>query len=140
MLEEPVSATFKPSEVEEFLMSERPLGVTILGILWIIGGLLALLGGLGIAAIGTILAGAIGLVIGIVFIIIGLVDLALGVGCFKAWPWVWTVGVIFSIISILIGLVSLVTSGFSAIVGIIIAAIILYYLFQPQVKTYFGKA
>jgi hypothetical protein len=121
-------------------MTERPLGVTILGILWILGGLLALLAGLGIAAIGTVLAGPIGLAIGVVFIIVGLVDLALGVGCFKAWPWVWTVGVVFSIISIIIGLYSLVTTGIGALLGLIIPVIILYYLFQPNVKAYFGKS
>jgi hypothetical protein len=120
-------------------MTERPLGVTILGILWIIGGLLALLGGLGVAVVGTLVAGIIGLVLGFVFIIIGLVDLVLGIGCFKAWPWVWTIGVIFSILSILAGLVSLLTSGAGALISIIIAIVILYYLFQPHVKAYFGQ-
>ena len=56
-----------------------------------------------------------------------------------AWPWVWTVGVIFSAISIHIGIMNLFSQGAGALLGIIIAAIILYYLFQPQVKAYFGK-
>jgi hypothetical protein len=120
-------------------MTERPLGVTILGILWIIVGLLALLSGLGIAVVGTLVAGIIGLFLGFILIIIGLVDLALGIGCFKAWPWVWTIGVIFSILSIVMGLVNLLTSGASALISIIISVVILYYLFQPQVKAYFGK-
>jgi hypothetical protein len=71
--------------------------------------------------------------------IIGIIDLLLGIGCFKAWSWAWIVGVIFSAITVLIGIVSLLTTGFSALIEIIIAAIILYYLFQPQVKAYFGK-
>jgi hypothetical protein len=122
-------------------MSERPLGVTILGILWIIGGLLMLFGGIiGGAVMSVVGMPGLGAVIAIVFIIIGIVDLLLGIGCFMAWSWVWIVGVIFSAISILMGLVSLVTTGLGALVGIIIAAIILYYLFQPQVKAYFGKA
>ena len=120
-------------------MSARPLGVTILGILWILGGLLMLVGGfVGGAILSVSGLGGIGAAIGVVFFIIGIVDLLLGVGCFLAWSWVWIIGVIFSAISILIGLVSLFTSGIGAIVGIIIAAIILWYLFQPQVKAYFG--
>lgn len=121
-------------------MSERPLGVTILGILWIIGGLLALIGGIGVAAFVGIFAGALGAAIGVAFVIIGLIDLALGVGCFMAWPWVWPVGVILSVISILVGIVNIFSVGASALIGIVIAAIILWYLFQPQVKKYFGKA
>ncbi len=84
--------------------------------------------------------GGLGTAIGVIFFIIGIVDLLLGVGCIQAWSWVWIVRVIFSAISILIGIVSLFTTGFGAVVGIIIAAIILYYLFQPQVKRYFGQS
>jgi hypothetical protein len=122
-------------------MSERPLGVTIIGILWIIGGLFAIFGGIiGGAVLSVIGLEGLGAAIAIIAFIIGVVYLILGIGCFKAWPWVWTVGVIFSALSILIGIVNLFTVGASALFGIIIAAIILYYLFQPQVKAYFGKS
>ena len=122
-------------------MSERPLGVTILGILWIIGGLFAIIGGIiGGAILSVAGFGDLGAAIGIIVFIIGVIDLLLGIGCFKAWPWVWIVGVIFSAISILTGIGSLFTAGAGALLGIIIAAIILYYLFQPQVKAYFGKS
>lgn len=121
-------------------MTERPLGVTILGVLWIIGGLFAIIGGIvGGAILSMAGLGGLGAAIGVIAFIIGIIDLLLGIGCFKAWPWVWIVGVIFSAISVLIGIVSLFTTGLSALLGIIIAAIILYYLFQPQVKAYFGK-
>lgn len=122
-------------------MSERPLGVTIIGILWIIGGLLAIFAGIiGGAILSVAGLGGLGAAIGIVAFIVGVVYLILGVGCFMAWPWVWTVGVIFSALSILIGIINLFSQGASALLGIIIAAIILYYLFQPQVKAYFGKS
>ena len=121
-------------------MTGRPLGVTILGVLWIIGGLFAIMGGIvGGAILSMEGFGGLGAAIGVVAFIIGVIDLLLGIGCFKAWSWVWIVGVIFSAISVLIGIVSLFTTGLSALLGIIIAAIILYYLFQPQVKAYFGK-
>jgi len=122
------------------MATERPLGVTIIGILWLIGGILALLGGLGIAALGGAFLGAFGAVIGFFFVIVGIIDIILGIGCFQAWPWVWTVGVIISILSIIAGIASLITSGAGALLGIVISGIILYYLFQPHVKAYFGKA
>ena len=122
-------------------MSQRPLGVTIIGILWILGGLLMLVAGfVGGAILAVSGLGGIRAAIGVVFFIIDIVDVLLGVGCFMAWSWVWIVGIIFSAISILIGLVSLFTTGINALFGIIISAIILWYLFQPQVKAYFGTS
>ena len=121
-------------------MAERPLGVTIIGILWIIGGILGLLAGAGFMAMGTVFFGAFGLLFGAIFIVIGIIEIVLGYGCFQAWPWVWTVGVILTAISLLMGIVSIFTSGAGALLSIVISAIILYYLFQPHVKTYFGKA
>jgi hypothetical protein len=125
-------------------MSERPLGVTIIGILWIIGGLLLLLAGLGLAALGAVIAGPIGgvvgLALGFVLIIIGIIEILLGIGCFKAWGWVWTVGVIITIISLVMGIINLFSDWMSGLVSIIISAIILWYLFQANVKAYFGKS
>lgn len=125
-------------------MAERPLGVTIIGILWIIGGLIMLLGGLGAAAFGAVIGGpiggVIGLVLGFTLIIVGIIEIILGIGCFKAWGWVWTVGVIITIISLVMGIIDLFTSGMGALIGIIISGIILWYLFQANVKRYFGKS
>jgi hypothetical protein len=56
---------------------------------------------------------------------------------FKGWPWVWPVGIIFTIIGLIINLLSIVSNTGAAIIGIIIDIIILWYLFQPQVKAWF---
>ena len=121
-------------------MSERPLGVTIIGVLWILSGLLwfvaAFLGGALLAVIGL---GALGAIVGVILFIIGIIDILLGIGCFLGWSWVWVIGVIFMVINLLIGLVSLFSSPGTGIITIIIAVIVLWYLFQPQVKAYFGR-
>ncbi len=130
-------------EVNHSTMAEkaRPLGVTIIGILWILAGLLtAIGGGVGGAALAIIGLGSLGAAVGVILVIIGLVFIALGVGCFKGWPWVWPVGVIFTIIGIVINLLSILSNTASAIIGILIDIIILWYLFQPQVKAWFGAA
>jgi hypothetical protein len=131
--------TYIYSHADASNMTERPLGVTILGILWIIGGLFWLVFGfVGGAVLSVAGLGAFGAAIGVVFFIIGIVDLLLGIGCFMAWSWVWVVGVIFTAIAILMGLVTLFSNWVSGLVSIIIAGIILWYLFQPQVKAYFS--
>lgn len=131
--------TYMYPHIDGSRMAERPLGVTILGILWIIAGLLSLFAGIGVAAFAGLFIGVLGAALGVGFIIIGLLELALGVGCFMAWPWVWPVGVIVTIIGLLIGIANLFSAGWSALIGIVISAIILWYLFQPQVKKYFGR-
>jgi hypothetical protein len=119
----------------------RPLGVTIIGILWILAGLLMAVGaGVGGAALAVIGLGALGAMVGVIFVIIGLVFIALGIGCFKGWPWVWPVGVIFTIVALIINLLSIVSMPAGAIIGIIFDLIVLWYLFQPQVKAWFKVA
>ena len=95
--------------------------------------------GMGFSVIGVVYSGFIG-TLGGVMVLIGLVDFVLGVGCFMAWPWVWTVSVAFTVLHLIIGIVSLLTTGIGALLGLIIPFIILYYLLQPHVKAYFGKS
>jgi len=119
----------------------RPLGVTIIGILWILAGLLMAVGaGVGGAALAIMGLGGLGAMVGVIFVIIGLVFIALGIGCFKGWPWVWPVGVIFTIVALIINLLSIVSMPAGAIIGILFDIIVLWYLFQPQVKAWFRVA
>lgn len=123
----------------------RPLGVTIIGILYIIGGLFLLFGGIfGGIVLAAVGLGAFGIVLGGILAIVGIIDIIIGIGCFKGWGWIWTIAVIFAILGIIIQILTLVTTGmsglFSAIIGILISVIILWYLFQDNVKRFFGKA
>lgn len=124
---------------------DRPLGVTIIGILFIIGGIIALIGGgLGGLAMSVLGLGIVGLIFGGILAIIGIVYIILGIGCFKGWGWVWTLAVIFAVLGIIMQIASLAMTGTagiaSVIIGILINAVILWYLFQANVKQWFGKA
>jgi hypothetical protein len=44
-----------------------------------------------------------------------------------------------SIISIVLNALSIAAGNISSIISIIISGIILYYLYRPHVKAYFGK-
>jgi hypothetical protein len=145
----PVSTTTKP----------RPTGVTIIAILNIISGIIMLIGGLGLAAIGSILPamttfdpnasgqmavagllGVGGVAVGGILIILGIISFIVAWGLLKGRGWAWTVTVILSVISIVIGIISIVGGNFGSIINIIIAGIIIYYLYRPHVKAYFGKS
>jgi uncharacterized membrane protein (DUF2068 family) len=155
------------------LLAHRPTGVTILGVLFVIGGAFALLGGIGtLAAIpfatnmipnavnnglelnGSPLtpsqqsalieaSGPILTVIGAILIPLGIASLIVGYGLFKAKSWAWSIAVVLSAILFAINVISLVTGSMSAItsavVGMAINAIVLYYLFHKNVRQYFGK-
>jgi len=100
-------------------------------------------------------------VLGVIFIVFGALSLALGVanlvmahGLWKGKGWAWTISIILLFIGIAIDIISLsITSAglfsntgsnlsgdiVSGIVGIGISAFIVYYLYRPHVKAYFGK-
>lgn len=116
------------------------MGITILAILWILGGLFWITAGLlGGAVLGFIGLGILGAALGIILFIIGIIDLLIGIGCLKGWGWIWTVGVIVVIINIALHLLALVSGGIGAILGLAIGILILWYLFQPNVKAFFGE-
>jgi hypothetical protein len=137
----------------------RPIGVTIIAILNIIGGIIMLLGGITLVAAGTILPSlppsafqngnltepninlsGIAIAIGGVIIAIGIVSFIVAYGLLKGMRWAWTLTVVLSIISIVLNAISIATGNIGGIISIIISGIILYYLYRPHVKAYFGKA
>ena len=120
---------------------ERPLGITILAILAAIGGVLGLLGGLGMMALFG--AGGLFMILGLVTLVVSILYLAFAYGAWTLQPWGWTLGVGLAITSIVITLLQLtqgMTNIVSALISIAISGVILYYLFQPDVKAAFGRS
>jgi hypothetical protein len=78
--------------------------------------------------------------IGSVIIAIGIISFIVAYGLLKGMRWAWTLTVVISIISIVLNAISIATGNIGGIVSIIISGIILYYLYRPHVKVYFGKA
>jgi hypothetical protein len=137
----------------------RPTGVTIIAILNIIGGIIMLIVGLVAVAAGAIIpslppsalegsdlsgvpVGFIGggaIAVGAFLIALGIVSFIVAYGLMKGLSWAWTVTIILSIISIVSNAISIASGNFGGIVSIIISGVILYYLYRPHVKAYFGK-
>jgi hypothetical protein len=135
---------------------QRPLGITILAILGIIGGVMGLLGGCGAIA-GGALVGALGAQAGVGAVaagggllgLLGIVTLAMAVGWIAfgigAWtlkPWAWMLGLVLVGISIVVALVTVLSGGDfgSQLLGLVIDGVIVYYLMTPEVKQAFGRA
>lgn len=110
----------------------RPLGVTIIAILAVIGG------------IAFVASGAVLVIIGIGFALIalGIAYFVMAYGLWNGKGWAWTITLIISAIGIVIGIASIAASPQKAageIVQIIINGVVIYYLYRPTVKAFFGK-
>jgi hypothetical protein len=102
--------------------------------------------------------GIISTVVGGVLLAIGIGYIVMSYGLLKGKGWAWTITIILIIIGIVIQIVSTsvitasslentknVISGIVGsitfpLIGIAINIVILYYLYRPHVKAYFGKA
>lgn len=139
------------------MASNRPTGVTIIAILNIIGGIIMLFGGIALVAVGSLIPsvleqgaemsnlpasaiGAVGIVGGGIIIALGIFSFVVAYGLLKGKGWAWTLTVILAIISIAGNAISIATGNPGGIVSIIISGVIIYYVYRPYVKAYFGKS
>jgi hypothetical protein len=84
------------------------------------------------------LFGGLGVAFGAILIAIAIVSFIVAYGLLKGRRWAWTVTIILSIISIVWNAITIVGNPFG-IVSIIVSGIIIYYLYRPHVKAFFGK-
>lgn len=181
---------------------KRPIGVTIIAILTIIGGVILIFGGISLLVFGAFFTsvpidvfiseqmkqqqqqlqlqqpeqqpqqelqnaaelqelarflGGIGIVIGAIVLAVGIGYLVVSYGLLKGKGWAWIITVILTIIAIAVQIVSGVTASMfdasfvddtnsfvtgiiAQIVGIAINGVILYYLYRPNVKAFFGRS
>ncbi|TFH04446.1 MAG: hypothetical protein E4H14_14705 [Candidatus Thorarchaeota archaeon] len=110
----------------------RPLGVTILAILQLLGALsLLVLGGL--AVLTALLLAPILILLAAIPLIIGIIGFILfwGLWNLKSWAWIWT---------IVVNLITIITSIFDPwnnMINLIISLLIVVYMFSPGVKSHF---
>jgi hypothetical protein len=131
-------------------MQQRPTGITILAVLAAISGVFSIFGGLSLVALGGALGaatsstdlGILGIGFGAYMFVIGALYLLVSFGFWTAKPWGWILGIAIAIVSMAGTIAELVLGYvglFSAVIAIVLPAIILYYLNQPAVKRYFGR-
>jgi hypothetical protein len=126
---------------EKDSFKHRPLAVTIIAILNIIGGIIFIaigLGALGIAAIVPELSIVLFAIAG-VLIAIGIATLFVSYGLWKGKGWAWSTALLLSYIGIAFSIISIVGGDPFSIINLIINIVIIYFLYKPQVKEFFGK-
>lgn len=121
--------------------ASRPIFVTIVGALYMLLGILTLVGGI-LVAIGISFGtdDPASSIAAIPAIVVAIIAMLIGYGLLKGWKIMWYLGVIFGILGLIDDVIKLVTvAGFiTGIISIIINLLILYYLFRPGVKAFFG--
>jgi lysylphosphatidylglycerol synthetase-like protein (DUF2156 family) len=123
---------------------DRPLGVTIIGVLLFLFGLFMILGGITLGAL-TDLDG-LDLAIEMVALVMGVIYLLAAFGFFKGWGFVWLLTMIVVIIGIIWNILSWVLGGLkmgevgTLLIGLIIPIIILLYMNSQNVKTFFRRS
>ncbi len=133
-------------EKKSYIMADRPLLITLIGLIYLLLGLVfTFIGALiafGMAAELADLAameGTVLTIIGAVVLIFGLINLIIGWGFLRGWAIMWYLGVIFNAIGLLFTIGGIVMAALLPfVVPLVIYAVILYYLFRPNVKAFFG--
>ena len=96
-------------------------------------------GDIDLSGVPPFLLGAGAAAIGGVILAIAILSFVVAYGLLKGRSWAWTLTVVLSVISIALNAISLATGNVAGIVSIVISGVILYYLYRPHVKAYFGK-
>jgi hypothetical protein len=142
--------------------TDRPSGVTAMAAVAAIAGLLDLLAGLGDIGMGGGIIGDLGFgetldgimtAIGVGLVLVGLLGLVTGYGLWQGSSWAWQVARLWAGLCIIVGLVgagvelfgSTLTSEILATllgsaVPAILAAVVLWYLYRPNVLAAFGRS
>ncbi len=137
-------------------MADRPLGVTVLGVLSLVSGAFSILKGLiwlgfggaaaGVTALANpavgVMVGGIALLFGGIALLSGLFALLTAWGAFNLKGWAWSLGI--ATHGGILAWSLLAALGPSTLRErmwpIVVSGAILFYLTRPAVKTAFGKA
>jgi uncharacterized membrane protein (DUF2068 family) len=111
---------------------KRPLGVTILGIFFILGGIFGIFDGLLFALFFQ------QLILGLVLVVLGVIMAIGGLGFFIRWKWAWFLAIVVLSIGILSEIGLILFGNFFTVIVLCVHLVILGYLFRGNVRTYFG--
>ena len=139
----------------------RPTGVAVMAVVAGIAGIIDILAGLGDIGIGGGLLTKLGfgttldgimMLAGLALVVVGVLGLVSGVGLWRERGWAWLIARLWATLCIIVGLLSAGLSVFgtsltseivaaivAAIVPAIAAAVVLWYLYRPEVKAAFQR-
>jgi len=137
-------------------MEKRPTGISVLFWVYLILGILSLLWSgmvLGIGGLSSLIGGTFGLESvldfgstsawsGYIGIITAMVQIITAFGLASMKKWAWVLAIIAVVLTVLQGILGIFAGGMFAFIcgslGLILPAIILFYLLRPDIRTAFG--
>lgn len=125
----------------------RPTGITILAVLSLLAALPALVAGLALVGVATFVAAVpvpdtFMYAVGAGTLIYAGLSLVLSYGFWTMKSWAWMVGVGLQVLGIITALSQYSTGDRllgSLITGVVFPALILFYLFRPNIREAFGR-
>ncbi len=139
----------------------RPMGVTVMAVVAVVAGILDILAGLGDIGIGGGFLTKIGFgttldgimtIVGLFLVAVGVLGLVSGFGLWGERHWAWLIARLWASLCVIVGLVSAGLSLFgttltseiiaaigASLVPAIAGVVVLWYLYQPQVKAAFRR-
>ena len=134
---------------------KRPLGLTVIGWMGIIGGGLQVLGSLGLVGLGSlgVLIGPTGAIegamllgwdfpvwTGVALIALGVAGVVFGLGVLAQRPWSWMMGILLYGLNLIVGLALVAALGVHVtnVYVAILSAVILGYMFTAPVREALG--
>jgi hypothetical protein len=124
--------------VERIKKKKTPLGIIIITVLTVISGLI--LFAMSFASL-IILAplDPLRLMGSMFLLVLGTASIVVSFGLYKGKGWSWTLLLILSGFGAAGYLLNIVNGQTFSVVGLVINAIIIYYLYKPQIRKFFGK-
>ena len=133
--------------MDEVDWGNRPLGVSVLGALALIEGVLALLAAVQLFAgtpatnlTGGEVVGMTAELFGVLSVLVGATGLVLSWGMWTGKGWAWVLGVITQAVGVTSGAIEVAMGVWSSAMGVLVSLYVLWYLWRPDVKFYFGRA
>lgn len=159
----PAPPTAAPPSYASPSLAQRPVGVTIVGFVMVVGSILAILGIFGAIfmamIIGTALTDIFGgyswfewlgfgasiavaflLVVALFFVAFAILVLLTGLGSLRGASWAWASTIVIMAFTGLNALASLATREAGGILGLLASAAVIWYYFRPEVKAWFKRA
>lgn len=124
--------------MERIKKKKTPLGIIIITVLTVISGLI--LFAMSFASL-IILAplDPLRLMGSMFLLVLGYASIVVSFGLYKGKGWSWTLLLILSGFGAAGYLLNIVNGQTFSVVGLVINAIIIYYLYKPQIRKFFGK-
>ena len=128
----------------------RPAGVTLLAVLEALLGIVLFLGFIALTVVSfglpelfphmRLIIPVRLFVVAVILLVLALVEFLLAFGLWTGMSWAWVASLGFALLGIIFAIFSLfLRPGIGEIISLVVNLLIVYYLIQPRIHSYFGK-